>query len=171
MKNKTQTPLRAGFTLIDERTAKRMRRYNLGLADLFTNDQTLQLQMSAQLVPAELRSSLASTEQSVTQALDSLSADLSRFDVSLSGALATSRRKIEYQLGKISRKTASQIMARDSQAAADAQSLSGLVFPEKHLQERLYSIVPFLAKFGQGVIGDIYEQVQIGSPEHRLLTI
>jgi hypothetical protein len=62
-------------------------------------------------------------------------------------------------------------MARDAQAAADAKSLSGLVFPEKHLQERLYSIVPFLAKFGPGLIAEIYEQVDIGNPDHRLLIV
>jgi len=90
--------------------------------------------------------------------------------VSLNGALGTSRRKIEYQIGKIGRKTASQIMARDEQAAADAQALSGLVYPEKHLQERLYSIVPFLAKFGPGLIEEIYNSVDTGNPDHRILT-
>ena len=82
---------------------------------------------------------------------------------------STSRRKIEYQIGKIGRKTASQIMARDAQAASDARALSGLVFPEKHLQERLYSIVPFLAKFGLGLTGDIYANVDTGNPDQRLL--
>jgi uncharacterized protein YllA (UPF0747 family) len=161
---------RAGFTLLDERSARRMRRYGLGLNSLFTNDQTLRANMSAQLVPAKLRARLADTEKAVAVALDSLSADLGRFDVSLNGALSTSRRKIEYQISKIGRKTASQIMARDEQAAADAKSLSGLVFPEKHLQERLYSIVPFLATYGPRLIADIYEHVEIGNPDHRLLT-
>jgi bacillithiol biosynthesis cysteine-adding enzyme BshC len=162
---------RAGFTLVDERAAKRMRRYGLTLTGLLTNDQSLQATMSARLVPAELRDSLACAEQTVAKALDSLSAELGRFDVSLNGALSTSRRKIEYQLGKIGRKTASQIMARDAQAAADAKSLSGLVYPEKHLQERLYSIVPFLAKFGPGLIGDLYAQVDLSSPDHRVIVV
>jgi bacillithiol biosynthesis cysteine-adding enzyme BshC len=160
---------RAGFTLLDQRAAKRMRRYNLDLTCLFTNDQTLQATMSSQLVPQALRDSLASTQQTVAVALDALSEDLGRFDVSLNGALSTSRRKIEYQLGKIGRKTASHIMARDAQAAADAQQLSGLVYPEKHLQERLYSIVPFLAKFGPGLIADVHEQVEVEKPDHRIL--
>ena len=162
---------RAGFTLLDERAAKRMRRYHLNLPGLLTNDQTLQARMSAQLVPVELRDSLAATQQTIAAALDTLSGQLGRFDVSLNGALGTSRRKIEYQLDKIGRKTASQMMARDAQAAADAKSLSGLVFPEKHLQERLYSIVPFLAKFGPGLIADLYEQVEIGNPDHRVFTV
>jgi uncharacterized protein YllA (UPF0747 family) len=127
--------------------------------------------MSARLVPPELRERLAATEKSVAAALDTLSADLGRFDVSLNGALSTSRRKIEYQIGKIGRKTASQIMARDAQAASDAKSLSGLVFPEKHLQERLYSIVPFLAKFGPTLIADVYANVDTANPDHRVLVV
>jgi len=160
---------RAGFTILDERAAKRMTRYGLHLTSLLTNDQTLQAAISSRLVPPELRERLNTTQQAVAVALDTLSADLGRFDVSLNGALSTSRRKIEYQLGKIGRKTASQIMARDAQAASDARALSGLVFPEKHLQERLYSIVPFLAKFGPGLIGDIYAQVDTSSPDHRVV--
>lgn len=162
---------RAGFTLLDERSAKRMRRYKLNLTNLFTDDQTLRAAISAELVPAELRASLRETEQTIARALDALGGDLGRFDVSLNGALSTSRRKIEYQIGKISRKTAAQIMARDAQAAADAKSLAGLVYPEKHLQERLYSILPFIAKFGTGLIGEIYSQVETGNPDHRLLTV
>jgi bacillithiol biosynthesis cysteine-adding enzyme BshC len=161
---------RAGFTLLDERAAKRLRRYDLPLTGLFTNDQALRETMSARLVPPELRQRLTATEQTVTNALETLSKELGRFDVSLNGALGTSRRKIEYQIGKIGRKTASQMMARDAQAAADARALSGLVYPEKHLQERLYSIIPFLAKFGPGLIGEIYDRVDTGNPDHRVLT-
>jgi bacillithiol biosynthesis cysteine-adding enzyme BshC len=160
---------RAGFTLLDERSEKRMRRYKLCLTGLFTNDQALRENMSAHLIPPALRARLAATEQAVAGALDSLSSDLSQFDVSLNGALSTSRRKIEYQIAKIGRKTAAQILARDEQAAADAKSLSGLLYPEKHLQERLYSIVPFLAQFGPGLINDVYAQVEIANPDHRLL--
>ncbi len=162
---------RASFTLLDHRAAKRMQRYKLKLTGLFANDQILRETMSAQLVPTELRAKLANTEKAVASALDSLSADLGRFDVSLNGALSTSRRKIEYQIGKIGRKTASQIMARDVQAAADAKSLSGLVFPEKHLQERLYSILPFLAKFGPGLIGEIYDHLHVENPDHQMLIV
>lgn len=161
---------RAGFTLLDERAAKRMKRYEMCLPSFFTDDRSLHETIASRLIPPALRERLVSAEQSVAKALDSLSADLGRFDVSLNGALSTSRRKIEYQLGKIERKTASQIMARDAQAAADAKSLSGLIYPAKHLQERLYSIVPFLAKFGPGLIGSVYDQVDTGNPDHRVLT-
>ena len=97
--------------------------------------------------------------------------DLESFDISLAAALGTSRRKIEYQVGKIARKTATQIMARDEQAVRDARSLNGLVFPEKHLQERLYSIVPFIAKFGPGLVDELYSAVRMECPDHQFLVV
>jgi bacillithiol synthase len=39
------------------------------------------------------------------------------------------------------------------------------------LQERLYSIVPFLAKHGLDLVDRIYENIQLDCPDHRLLTV
>jgi hypothetical protein len=107
----------------------------------------------------------------VNRSLDLLSFELERFDVSLSLALGTSRRKMEHQMGKIGRKTAAQILKRDDQAIRDAGMLSGLVFPEKHLQERLYSILPFLATFGPGLIAEIESAIRVDCPDHQFMIV
>ncbi|HEY3825980.1 MAG TPA: bacillithiol biosynthesis cysteine-adding enzyme BshC [Bryobacteraceae bacterium] len=162
---------RAFFTLLDVRSRKRMTRYGLGPTDLFGGEQGLHDTIAARLVPDRLRARLDQTKTAFSGALDSLRGDLQHFDVSLAGALDTSRRKIEYQVEKIARKTATQIMARDEQATRDARSLSGMVFPEKHLQERLYSIVPFLAKFGPGLVDELYSAVRIECPDHQFVVL
>jgi bacillithiol biosynthesis cysteine-adding enzyme BshC len=162
---------RAGFTLLDERSHKRMARYRLKPTDLFVGDQTLRDTIAARLVPEQLRESLEETRKAFAVALDSLGGELQHFDITLADALKTSRRKIEYQVGKISRKTAAQILVRDAQATNDARSLGGLVFPEKHLQERLYSIVPFIAKFGPGVVDELYSAVRIDCPDHQFVVV
>lgn len=162
---------RASFTLLDERSHKRMGRYGLNPADLFLSEQPLHDRIAARLVPENLRGRLEQTRAAFTNALDALRGDLDQFDVSLAGALATNRRKIEYQVDKITRKTASQIMTRDEQATRDARSLNGLVFPEKHLQERLYSIIPFLAKFGPGLVEELYSAVRLECPDHQFVVV
>jgi bacillithiol biosynthesis cysteine-adding enzyme BshC len=162
---------RAGFTIVDERSHKRMLRYELSPADLFVREPVLHDRIAGRLVPPALKDSLLETKMKLDVALDGLSENLHQFDVSLAEALRTSRRKIEYQLGKIERKTASQIMARDEQAIRDAASLSGLVFPETHLQERLYSILPFIAKFGPGLIEEVYQAVKIDCPDHQFAIV
>jgi bacillithiol synthase len=162
---------RAAFTLLDERSHKRMARYGLGFTDLLSGEQGLHDAIAVRLVPEQLRGRLDETRAEFSSALDALSSDLRHFDITLANALDTSRRKIEYQVGKISRKTASQIMARDQQAVRDARSLNGLVFPEKHLQERLYSIIPFIAKFGPGLVDELYGAVRLECPDHQFVTV
>jgi bacillithiol biosynthesis cysteine-adding enzyme BshC len=162
---------RAGFTLVDERSHRKMERYGLTPANLLTADRALSDYIANRLIPSELRKRLDDTRAAVSSALDALSGDLHRFDITLAAALETSRRKIEYQVGKITRKTASEIMNKDQQAQRDALALHSLVFPEKHLQERLYSIVPLIAKFGPGLIAEIYDAIRIECPDHQFAVV
>ncbi|MEP6714243.1 MAG: bacillithiol biosynthesis cysteine-adding enzyme BshC [Terriglobia bacterium] len=162
---------RAGFTLLDQRAGKQMARYRLNPTDLFVNDQTLREKVAQRLVPPGLKGELDRAGDTVARTLNELSEGLRAFDVNLVSALETSRRKIEYQLGKIAHKTAAQMLLKNEQAQRDARSLHGLVFPEGHLQERLYSIVPFLAKFGPDLIGDVYQQVRVECPDHQFAII
>ena len=76
-----------------------------------------------------------------------------------------------YQLEKARRKTAREILRRDGRAVSDAKHLSGLLFPQRHLQERFYSILPFLAKHGPDLVDRLQESVMLGCPDHRVLTV
>jgi len=162
---------RACFTLLDERSHKRMVRYGVNPVDLFVGEPALHDTIAARLVPERLRARLEVTKNAVSSALDLLRGDLDHFDVTLAAALGTSRRKIEYQVGKIAHKTANRIMARDQQATRDACSLNGLAFPEKRLQERVYSIVPFIARFGPGLVEELYSAVKIECPDHQFVVV
>ena len=67
------------------------------------------------------------------------------------------------------RKTGREAMRRDEYAARDAASLYGLIYPERHLQERLYSILPFLARHGLDLTARIHEAIELDCPDHRIL--
>jgi uncharacterized protein YllA (UPF0747 family) len=98
-----------------------------------------------------------------------LRGDVGAFDATLAAALEKSRAKILYQLSKIRRKTARESARRDSRAASETAHLANLIYPHRHLQERLYSILPFLARHGLDFVDRLYENVQVGCPGHRIL--
>ena len=98
-------------------------------------------------------------------------ADLVSFDPSLAEAMDRSQRKILYQLGKIERKVGREALRRDQRASEDAGHLSRLLYPHRQLQERFYSILPFLAEHGMGLIDTIYENVRLDSPDHQVLPL
>ena len=162
---------RAGFTLLDSHSARHAAKYKLGFTDLFTDERTLREKIAAVVTPRALTSRLEQTNAAIEAALNALEGELKRFDVSLAAALGTSRHKMEYQAAKIARKTQAQMLLKDHQAARDASSLNGLIYPEGHLQERLYSIVPFLAKFGPTLIKDVYGHVRVDCPDHQFAVI
>ncbi len=162
---------RSGFTLLDEHSSKLFQRYNLTLPDFFHGAEVLRERIAATLVPAGLNGALQETAARVDQAIEGLHREISGFDPTLALALDRSSRKIRYQIGKIERKTAREAIRRDSRATRDATYLSHLIYPERHVQERLYSILPFLAKHGTDLVSQLYEAVDPHCPDHRLVVV
>jgi bacillithiol biosynthesis cysteine-adding enzyme BshC len=162
---------RAGFTLLDPHSAKLMTRYDLHVPDFFAGEAAVREKAAAKLVSPALTALMAETRAATAQSLDRLKAQVTAFDLTLGKALNRSRRKMEYQLEKMERKIARQTLLRDHRATGDAAALTNLIFPHKHLQERLYSILPFLAKHGPSLIDSVYENVHTDCPDHKLLTL
>ena len=160
---------RSGFTILDARSEKLFKRYDLSLPDFFHGEAALRERLSAKLVPPALTEALRSTEAAVDGALDRLRQEMAGFDGTLTGALDRSARKIRYQIGKIGRKAGREALARDARAGSDARSLHGLVCPEGHLQERLYSILPLLARHGLDLTAQLHEAIELDCPDHRIL--
>ena len=66
---------------------------------------------------------------------------------------------------------AREALRRDAQASADAQYLHGSLYPHDDLQERLYTILPFLAQHGMDLVEKLYQSVEPGCPDHRLFSV
>lgn len=160
---------RSSFTILDEHSHKLVSRYGLGLADFFHGEEALRERIASRLVPPALNEALGASVTAVEGALEHLRLEMLAFDPTLAGALDRSGRKIRYQLSKIGRKAGREVLQRDARGARDAASLYGLIYPERHLQERLYSILPFMAKHGLDLVERLYETVQPDCPDHRLL--
>ena len=162
---------RNGFTLVDARSAKLMDRYGFQLPSLFASETPLRETIAARLLPDTLKSVFVDAKDETKVVLDRLEVELKGFDGSLAKALETSRSKIEYQLEKIERKAARESLRRDARAGQDAAHLSSLLYPHKHLQERLYSILPFVAKHGFDLIDRIEEHTCIDCVDHHVMAI
>ena len=162
---------RSGFTLFDARSAKLMDRYELRLTDLFHGEHEFLECLAAKLVPAGLQTHFESATASVSALIDSLNKETSAFDPTLGAALSKSRAKILYQLAKTQAKVARETLRRSDRAKADAAYLYGSLLPQKHLQERFYGILPFLAKHGFELLDTVYDHVKLDCPDHILLTV
>jgi uncharacterized protein YllA (UPF0747 family) len=162
---------RSAFTLLDARTAKILERYHLSVDQTLVPQEALADRVARALVPPQLESSFASTASKITGEVDRLKSEFERFDPTLAAALATSGAKIAYQLEKMRGKTEREALRRNQQASTEAQQISALLYPHRHLQERFYSILPFLAQHGLGLVDRLYDAIELDCPDHRVFVV
>jgi len=162
---------RSAFTLLDARAVKLLERYRLAVSETFVNEPALKDRIAHALVPDSVERAFESTAAEVSNRLAALRSELERFDPTLAAALDKSQAKILYQLNKTQHKTERETLRRDQRAQADSNYLAGLLYPHRHLQERFYSILPFLAEHGLDLVDSLYETVRMDCPDHRVHTI
>jgi bacillithiol synthase len=162
---------RSGFTLVDEKAHGLLDRLNLMVPDTFVGEETLRDRIASSLIPPALDQTFQETQRTFDAMLQRLRGELAGFDPTLGAAMEKSRAKIMHQVSKNRGKAAREALRRSSRIESGAAHLSGLLFPHKHLQERLYSLLPFLAQHGPELVDTLFEHVCRGCPDHLLLTV
>jgi bacillithiol biosynthesis cysteine-adding enzyme BshC len=162
---------RSGFTILEHRAAKLLDRYGLNVPALFHPEAEVREQIARKLVPTFLVGEFEEVRQKMAQSLDKLRTEIMQFDRTLADALKRSQNKMLYQLSKMESKVEREALRRDDRASAETRYLTHLIYPEKHLQERYYSILPFLARHGTGLLDTIYDHVHLDCPDHKVLVV
>jgi bacillithiol biosynthesis cysteine-adding enzyme BshC len=163
---------RSGFTLLDARTAKLVERYGLTVPAFFHGEDGIRDAIAKRLVPPALTQEFSVARRTVSESVERLRDDLTAFDATLAAAANKSLAKITYQLSKLEHKTARETLKRNERAGADAGYMSGLIFPDRHQQERYYSILPFMARHGVGdLMETLYAHVRLECPDHQVLLV
>ncbi|MBV6431308.1 MAG: putative cysteine ligase BshC [Bryobacteraceae bacterium] len=160
---------RNAFTLVDQRAGKLIRRYGLHLESFFGGEYHLFELIAGKLVPPELDALFDEVSTANEANLERLRGSIGKFDSSLEAAWSKSAAKMQYQLRKMRRKAAREAFRRNDRAREEARYLYHLLYPHKHLQERFYSILPFVAAHGFDLIDRLYETVHVDCADHHLL--
>lgn len=159
---------RNGFTLLGARAEKLMERYHLRVQDVLDYEERVRARIASRLIPESVEKAFASARETAERELARLRRELASFDSTLEAAAQKSESKVLYQFEKLTRKAARETLRRDKQAASDAKYLTNLIYPHRHLQERFYTILPFLAEHGPDLIGQLLEAAHTDCPDHML---
>ena len=162
---------RASFTVLDGASRKLLRKYGLTLSDCLVARSELEARIASSVVPPPLQETLDTRRSRIRDSLATVEAALGGFDPTLVASFAVSRQKIEYQLDKIEAKVSREAFRRAGTARRHAATLADSVFPTGHLQERVYSVPPLLAKFGPAFVGRVSEAIEPGSSDHKVLCL
>ena len=162
---------RASFTILDARAERYLKRYELDVTDCFQRAEDLRIGIARKLIPTSLEEAFHDGENSINIALDAIDSDLAKFDPTLGASLLNIRKKMFYQFGKVRSSVARESLRRNERAEHETEHLSNLVFPNGTLQERNFSGLSFIARYGEHFLDRIYESIQVERHDHQAIVM
>ena len=162
---------RASFTVLDSDAHDFLQRYQLSVTDCFEGPETLRKRVGEKLIPSALDTAFQQGAAGIENSIQNIDESLAAFDSTLSSALATARSKMLYQLGKIRGKAARESLRRNAEVQPRIEALSNLVYPNKTQQERVYSVLAFLARHGPDFIEQLYAAISPDCHDHQVLML
>jgi bacillithiol biosynthesis cysteine-adding enzyme BshC len=146
---------RAGFTLVDARAKKLLRRYGLSVEDVWAGSQSIRHKMERQSLPKSLAKDFDRDQKQFVKMLAKLGKQIEKLDPTLKGTVERSRKRIEFHLEKLRRKAGRAQDQKMGLISAHEQYLESLLNPHKVLQERELCLLPFLARWGAGGLSEL----------------
>lgn len=169
--NRPATPIlpRASMTIVEHRTGRTLERYNLNLSDFFAGLDPVLARVVEEHLGTEAAQTFDESESTIEHELNRLKEQLERVDPTLSDALETGRRKIQYQLTGLRTRFHRAQMNRDRAAHRQLERAAALLYPNKSLQERHINIASLLARHGRYVINWVYDAINLSSHDHQVI--
>jgi bacillithiol biosynthesis cysteine-adding enzyme BshC len=146
---------RPDFTLVDVKAAKLLAAYKLKVEDIWAGSQEVRRRMELASVPKDLSRDFDRNHKQLMKMLDQLHGQLKKLDPTLQGAVETARKKIEYQIDKLRRKTGRAQDGKATLLAVYEDFLEQMLYPHKVLQSRELCLLPFLARWGPGGLTEL----------------
>jgi len=162
---------RASFTLVEPYAQRLLQKYGLALQDVCSGKQSLREKMAARFLPPDLAAVFQKASAGLAESLEALQTSLANLDPTLADAAANSGRKMHYQLSTLERKAAQAVQSRTEQVERDAARLENALYPQKVLQERCYSGISFLARYGPSLLDQIYDQISMQCSNHQVAVL
>jgi bacillithiol biosynthesis cysteine-adding enzyme BshC len=160
---------RASFTLIEKRHAKTMSKHGIEFADLFEGQEEVMKKVVERSLDQNTATIFDESEKVFHEQVEKLRESLMAVDPTLAEALKSGREKIFYQLNNLRTRFIHNRSKRDETMQQQIERLFAVLYPNKNLQEREINVSYFLARYGYELIDRLYQEVEIGFQDHKLI--
>lgn len=164
------TPIAHRFsaTLVEPSHQRLLKKYGIGLTDLFAGPERTREQLAARVLPSELQARFSQIRDDFANQLLALHSDLEKLDRTLLDAAKRAGAKIQYQIERLRGRAARAELRRNAEVGRQSDRLSMALYPNKDLQERLYPGVYYVARYGPELLSSLLDQIHIECPDHQI---
>jgi len=167
------TPIvpRLSVTIVDQKAASLLLRYNLNVTDVFHDRETLRERLASETLPEEVQAAFDQAESSLEKSLETVRAALAHLDKTLVDSAGNAGEKMHYQLKQLRARAARAELRQTEVLGRHAQLLSHNLFPNRTLQEREIAGIYFIARFGMNFLGELLDAMNTDCLDHQIVTL
>ena len=167
---KTMPPVfpRITATLIEPPVARVMKKYGLGVDDLFAGRDQLRKRAVGSIHDARV---FEEVRENVSAEIERLRPALTGIDPTLAGALDNSRQKMMHQVESLQTRFVNAETRRNEVLDRHLNTFTNRLFPEKRLQERVVNVTSFLVRYGLGLVSLLDERMELGISSHQIVEL
>jgi len=162
---------RASVTLVDRSTIRFLRRHNLSFEDLQPRDDATLNSLIESLLPEAVERAVTDTNRAIEDQLSALQTAVPAIDPTLTGAVESTRGRMERDLRNLHSKIIQAAKRRDATLRRQFHRARAQSFPDGEPQERRIGFVYFLNHYGPALIERLMTELPLNPGHHSLLTI
>lgn len=162
---------RAFLTLVEPRVAQLLERFHLTLADLTLEPEQLTTRVLRAQLPPDFEATLGRARRSVDEIFGGVGEAIAAVDPTLKATVGQTAGHIKGHLDQLERKAVQALKRREAETRQQVQRLREALMPGGRPQERVFPVLPYLAKYGPGLIQTIRAAIDGPGWDHQLLTL
>ena len=162
---------RASISIVEKRISKILDKYNLDFCELFQGPELVTRRIVEKQLDQSLAGEFSQIEKDFQLRLSQLGPTLRKVDSTLVEALSTAQRKIQYHVDHLRTKVINAEAKHQEILTRQIEKTLAILQPSKSLQEREINIFYFLSRYGMDLLAQLYEEIDLTDPDHRLIYV
>lgn len=162
---------RASVTIMEEKVQKVLDKYSLDLIDLFGDVESIIAKVSEQVSEVKVDSLFDALENRIKDAVNEARFGIQQIDPTLNGSIDSTLQKFHQQLDVLKQKTQKAQQQKEEISLKQIKKAAMNVFPAGNFQEREFSVVQYLNKYGPDFVKWIANEIVIDKFQHQIINI
>ncbi|MEW5800242.1 MAG: bacillithiol biosynthesis cysteine-adding enzyme BshC [Bacteroidota bacterium] len=162
---------RASVTIMEEKIQKVLEKYSLDLIDLFGDVESVIAKVSEQVSEVKVDSLFEALDNRIKDAVNEARFGIQQIDPTLNGTIDSTLQKFHQQLDVLKQKTQKAQQQKEEISLKQIKKAAMNVFPGGNFQEREFSVVQYLNKYGPDFVKWIANEIVIDKFQHQVVNI
>jgi bacillithiol biosynthesis cysteine-adding enzyme BshC len=150
---------RAAFRIIEPKVARVLEKYDIGADELAGDAAAAVKRLLNERTPLEIQESLDALRRSVAAALDQVETTVLAYDPGARSAVDTGSKAVSGSIRSLESRLQARVREKHKVMQEQLEKVAVNLYPGGKPQERVLNVYPYLVRYGEGLLDDIYAKV------------